>query len=60
MCFSSIVDQSNESNIYFALLVLLADLEIFNLSANELTGQIPVELVNLQGASVHLSGNYEV
>ena len=33
-----------------------ADLELFDLSDNRLSGQIPSELDNLQAASIHLSG----
>jgi len=38
----------------------LADLELFDLSDNELTGQIPSELDRLQTASIHLSGNLDM
>jgi len=38
----------------------LADVEMFDLSNNELTGQIPSELDNLLTASIHLSGNSDM
>ena len=36
---------------------ILGDLEVFDLSDNTLTGQIPSELDNLLAASIYLSGN---
>jgi len=38
----------------------LANLELFDLSDNRLSGQIPSELDNLQDASIHLSGNLDM
>ena len=38
----------------------LADLELFDLSNNELMGKIPSELDNLLAASIHLSGNLDM